>query len=66
MGVVHQIDGVAMIEVFIVQEKVQFKRFQARGLMKDGESDFKTFPECSLPSETSYTSIFHEQTFFFC
>jgi hypothetical protein len=40
------------MRAFIEQAKVQFKSFQARGLMKDKKCDFKTFPDCSLLSET--------------
>jgi len=36
----------------VVWAKVQFKSLQARGLIKDGECIFKTFPNYSLLSET--------------
>jgi hypothetical protein len=35
-----------------VRAQVQFKSFQARGFMKDGECGFKTFLDCSLLSDT--------------
>jgi hypothetical protein len=52
MRVVYHIHGTAIIEFFFVRAKVEFKSFQDRGLVKDGECGFKTFPDCSLLSET--------------
>jgi hypothetical protein len=47
---VYHVHGTAVmiIVVSIVRVEVQFKSFQARSSMKDGECDFKMLPDCSL------------------